>query len=506
MHGRMLPRGLKKAVDLLQGDPGRAWKIDDIALLSGMPRRTLEKHFRRFVGCSPLSYLHRERFDQARRKLLRAPPGVSVTQIASDCGFNHVGRFAVTYRSRFGESPSDTLSWARIPAATKPSWFRSPVFWDRPTLAILPFALTGPFAACMDEIGDEIATALCRTGWIRVVPPPAGRYHLHGSVRDDGSGSLRIRIMVIDRSTNRYIWAESVEFSAGHGRDAGYQDWLSSLAVSALRSVVRDAEIDRAAGKDPTQLTAWELSMRALPIVMAADPVAHRIAVELLDKAMELAPRDPIPMALRAWCHGLRGGHHFTSYQQGERDNALRLASEASLRSVNDPLANTMLSAAYMLAHDLSAAEVHARRALAVDSGSAWGWGRLAWVHAYLGDTTKAIEYCQIAHVLAPEDPLGFVWSIGIAAANFELGRYDRAILWYQRAIAGQPKATWINRFLAPALLLADKRQDARQSMSTLRNSFPALTVEQVRTGLPHTNALLDRVADALASLGVPLA
>jgi AraC-like DNA-binding protein/tetratricopeptide (TPR) repeat protein len=501
MLGRPLPRDVRKAIDLLQGDPGRAWKIDDIARLCGVPRRTLEKHFRRFLGRAPLKFLHNERFDQVRRKLLRAPPGANVMQIAADCGFNHFGRFALTYRGRYGESPSDTLRWSRIPAATKSSSFRSPAFWDRPTLAVLPFGQMGPVPAGVVDIGNDIAAALCRTGWIKVVPPPAGRYHLHGSMRNDGNDRPRIRMTLIDRSTNRYIWAESVEFDAGY--DAGFQDWLSSLAVSALRSIVRDAEIDRAAGKDPAQLTAWELSMRALPMVTAADPVAHAAALELLDRAMELAPRDPVPTALAAWCHGLRAGHHFTSHLQTERDQALRLASDASILSAGDPLADTMLSAAYMLAHDLTAAEAHARRALTTDGGSAWAWGRLGWVHAYRGEAKETIEHCQIAHALAPADPLGFVWSIGIAAANFELGHYDRAARSYQRALIDQPKAIWINRFLAPALAFAGKKDDAKQSLSALRCTFPDLTIAQVRDGLPHTSVLLDRVAEGLGSLGM---
>jgi AraC-like DNA-binding protein/tetratricopeptide (TPR) repeat protein len=503
MPGRPLPRDVKKAIDLLQGDPGRAWKIDQIARLCGVPRRTLEKHFKRFLGCAPLKFLHTERFEQARRKLLRAPPGANVTRIASDCGFNHVGRFALTYRSRYGESPSDTLTWGRIPAAMKSSSFRSSSLWDRPTLAVFPFDLMGPSVADVVGIGNEIAAALCRTGWIKVQPPPAGRYHLHGSMRNDGNGRPRIRMTLIDRSTNRYIWAESVELGAGH--DTGYEDWLSSLAASALRSIVQDAEIDRVAGKDPAQLTAWELSMRALPMVIAADPAAHVEALELLDRAMELTPRDPVPSALAAWCRGLRAGHHFTCDPQTERDQALRLASDASILSAGDPMADTMLSAAYMLAHDLTASEAHARRALATDGGSAWGWGRLGWVHAYRGEAKKAIEHCQIAHALAPVDPLGFVWSIGIAAANFELGHYDHAVLSYQRALTGQPKAIWINRFLAPALELAGKKDDAKQSLSALGRVFPDLTIAHVRKGLPHTSSLLDRVAEGLENLGMPV-
>jgi AraC-like DNA-binding protein/tetratricopeptide (TPR) repeat protein len=503
MSDRPLPRDVRKAIDLLRGDVGRLWRADDLARLCGVARRTLEKHFRQFIGCAPLEYLAAERLDSARRKLLHAPPGTAVSEIATECGFNHFGRFALAYRDRYGESPSVTLRRSRIPIDGSAAAFRMPASLDRPTVAILPLDLIGPGAARACGLGDEIAAAFGRTGWVKLVPPPAGRYHLRGSVQDDGSGTLRVRTTLLDRSTARYLWADCWECAA---RDPfGSEDWLSRTIASALQSIVRDTETSRVIDKEQVQASAWELTMRALPMVLAADPSAHGIAAELLDQAIELAPRDAVPISLAAWCHGLRAGHHFTGAPASERRAALELATRASTLSAGDPLANAMLSAAYMLAHNLAAAETHARRALAADGGSAWGWGRLAWVHAYRGETTETIECCQIARVLAPGDPLGFVWSIGVAAANFELGRCDQAVRWYQRALAEQPKAIWINRFLASATALAGKKEEARHSLAILGRTFPDLTIAQVRTGLPHTPVLLDRLAEGLESIGMPI-
>ena len=504
MLAQPLPHDVKKAINLLRGDLARPWRIGDLARRCDVPRRTLEKHFRRFVGCAPLEFLRTERLDQARRKLLKAPPGASVTEIAADCGLNHFGRFAVVYRDRYGESPSETLRWRRVPASARSAPFRLMASSERPALALLPFDLTGPLPGGAEDISDAISAALYRTGWIRIVPAPAGRYHLQGRVKDDGTGTLRIRLMLIDRSTSRYVWADC--FECVPGDLFGSQEWFSNLVSGVLRSVLCEAEIDRTAGKDKMTLTAWELSMRALPMVLAADPAAHATAIELLDRAIERAPRDPVPISLAAWCHGLRAGHHFTTYPKLERDTALQLASRASKLGAGDPLSDTMLSAAYMLAHDLVAAEAHARRALAIDGGSSWGWGRLAWVHCYRGETARAVECCRIARTLGPTDPLGFVWAIGIAAANFEEGRYNEAVQWYRRALAEQPKATWLNRFLAPASVLGGNRDAGRQSLHTLSCSFPELTIFQVMTGLPHTPRFLDRVAEGLADVGMPYA
>jgi tetratricopeptide (TPR) repeat protein len=407
----------------------------------------------------------------------------------------------VTYRERYGESPSDTLRYRRIPQQLNPSSFRLAACSERATLAILPFDLIGPQAACANSIGEEMAAALGRTGWVRIVPARAARYCLHGRVKEEGAGALRIRATLLDQTTSRYIWADCTDCAAGDL--LGSPDWLSNIVSGALRSVVCDAEIDRAAGIEPSHLTAWELSMQALPMVLAADPAIHPRALELLDRAIERAPRDPLPIAMAAWCHGQRAGHHFTAYLEDERRKALELVSRASPLGIGDALAQAMLSAAAMLAHDLITAEFHARQALAIDPGSAWGWGRLAWVHAYRGEASKAIECCQIARLLSPSDPLRFVWAIGTAAANFELGVYRTAVQWYQRALALQPKATWINRFLAAALVHADDREQGARSFDILRRDFPELTITEVRRGLPHTAILIDRVANGLELLGM---
>ena len=44
-----------------------------------------------------------------RETLLESEPENSVSAIAARWGFDHFGRFAVEYRRRFGERPSDTL-------------------------------------------------------------------------------------------------------------------------------------------------------------------------------------------------------------------------------------------------------------------------------------------------------------------------------------------------------------------------------------------------------------
>ena len=116
---RLLPRDLKKALDRLEANPGRIWNVDELAVACGMARRTLYKHFSRFLNRTPMEFLRELRLDRARQELLRARPGTSVTDVATRYGFTHLGRFATFSRARHGESPSATLPTPMCLRATR---------------------------------------------------------------------------------------------------------------------------------------------------------------------------------------------------------------------------------------------------------------------------------------------------------------------------------------------------------------------------------------------------
>lgn len=90
-----------------------AMTIGDVAAAAGVAHRTLYKHFHDERGTSPMRYARDCRFAQVHEALLRAGPDESVTTIAVQWGFCHLGRFSVEYRKRYGERPSATLRRGR---------------------------------------------------------------------------------------------------------------------------------------------------------------------------------------------------------------------------------------------------------------------------------------------------------------------------------------------------------------------------------------------------------
>lgn len=85
-----------------------------IARMAGVGPRALQVAFRQRHGASPRAMLQRIRLERAHCRLMSPEFPTSVTEVALQSGFAHLGRFAAAYRARFGESPLATLSRARV--------------------------------------------------------------------------------------------------------------------------------------------------------------------------------------------------------------------------------------------------------------------------------------------------------------------------------------------------------------------------------------------------------
>jgi AraC-like DNA-binding protein len=104
-------RAVRLACDHIEHNLAGDLTVADIAAAAEVSVRTLQNQFVADLAQTPTAYLKNRRLERARADLADARPGrgATVTDIATRWGFRHLGRFSVTYRNRFGESPSQTL-------------------------------------------------------------------------------------------------------------------------------------------------------------------------------------------------------------------------------------------------------------------------------------------------------------------------------------------------------------------------------------------------------------
>jgi len=101
---------LRRLEDFLGANSDRTLYAAELCAVAAVSDRTLRTLCHEHLGMGPTRYLWLRRLHMARRALRRADPATaSVTAIATNFGFWELGRFAVAYRSLFGEPPSATL-------------------------------------------------------------------------------------------------------------------------------------------------------------------------------------------------------------------------------------------------------------------------------------------------------------------------------------------------------------------------------------------------------------
>lgn len=103
------PAVVRRAEAWIEAHACEPIRLADIAAAVDVPVRTLLDGFHRFRAASPMQLVKQYRLEHARQRLLQSTEAARIADIALDCGFAHLGRFAQTYRQQFGESPSETL-------------------------------------------------------------------------------------------------------------------------------------------------------------------------------------------------------------------------------------------------------------------------------------------------------------------------------------------------------------------------------------------------------------
>jgi len=210
----------------------------------------------------------------------------------------------------------------RVGPASGPAFTRAsfgPTLPDKPSIAVLPFANMSSDPErqyFVDGMVEEIITALSRIRWLFVLARNSSftykgqaidvkqvgrelgvRYVLEGSVRKAGQ-RVRITGQLIDALAGTNLWADRFDGSLEDVFEL--QDKVASSVAGVIEPALQAAETARSSGRPTTDLTAYDLYLRASAMFSSSAQVPE--ALRLMEQAIGRDPRYGPALALAAHC------------------------------------------------------------------------------------------------------------------------------------------------------------------------------------------------------------
>jgi hypothetical protein len=125
------------------------------------------------------------------------------------------------------------------------------------------------------------------------------RYILEGSVRKAG-GRVRITAQLIEYETGTHLWADRFD---GLLEDVfELQDKVAVSVAGVIEPALQAAETARSARRPTTDLTAYDLYLRAYAMVLSTSAQIPD-AICLLEQAIARDPRYGPALSWAAYCH-----------------------------------------------------------------------------------------------------------------------------------------------------------------------------------------------------------
>jgi TolB-like protein len=359
---------------------------------------------------------------------------------------------------------------------------------DKPSIAVLPFQnMSGDpeqeyFA---DGMVEEIITALSRIHWLFVIARNSSftykgravdvkqvgrelgvRYVLEGSVRKGGN-RVRITGQLIDALTGTHLWADRFDGSLEDVFEL--QDRVAISVAGVIEPALQAAEMRRSAARPTSDLTAYDLYLRALPNFFPLRKERVFEALGLLEQAIAIDPHYGPALSIAAICHMRLAGDGWADAPETHRRKAIDLARQALQVERNDPA--ILVDAAHVLAlfgEDIGAVIGLVDRALALNPSFARGWFRSGQIRLWAGQPDLAIEHVETSLRLSPRERIGTPLTV-IGTAYFLKRQFDEAVAKLLLSIQDNPGQPPSYRFLAACYAHMGRLDDAREIVERLR-------------------------------------
>ena len=342
-------------------------------------------------------------------------------------------------------APIRVWRWSEASSASQSSRSDQPLALpDKPSIAVLPFAnMSGDPEQeyFSDGITEDIITELSRFRSLFVIARNSSftykgraakvqdigrrlgvQYVVEGSVRRAGE-RVRVTTQLIETASGNHVWAERFDRNI---RDIfAVQDEITRTVAATIGGRVEAEGRQRAERAHPNSLKAYDYVLRAQAFYNQVSKQAHSEALPLLERAIEIDPRNARAHMLLGAIHDMEYWTGWTADSSHSLKLALRHGRTAVLLDDTDSLAHAHLGEALLHYLRHSEAESHFERALALNPNDIAARALYASFLTAIGRPDQSLKQLETARHL---DPFGLNWIPWIRAeALFALHRYDEA-------------------------------------------------------------------------------
>ena len=280
----------------------------------------------------------------------------------------------------------------------------------------------------------------------------------------------------------------SFVLSSAHGQ-AVQKDYLTSLEADKIRDIaismcrcpgkgqpaLQAAETTRSANRPTSDLSAYDLYLRALAVYYPNTKERVLDALRLLERAITIDPHYGPALSWAAVCHLRLVVDGWAEEPETNRREASDLARQALQVAQNDP--GILANAAFVLAYfgeDISAMIGLMDRALALNLSFARGWYLSSFLRVWAGQPDLAIEHVEASLRLSPRERVGAPLFV-LGMAHLFKRQFDEAAAKLLLSIQDHPGFPPSYRFLAACYAHIGRLDEAREIVTRLCEITPVV-------------------------------
>ena len=352
-------------------------------------------------------------------------------------------------------------------------------------------------------LAEEITTALSRFRWMFVIASSSlARFAMEtrdeGAIRRtfgldflvDGSiqrerNRLRITVRLLDlRAGNQVVWAR--RFDRQTNDLLSLQDEIASEVVAQIDPEILLIEARRSSTRPPVDATAYDLVLRAIPLIGRLERSQFLQAGDYLARAIQLEPDYAAAYAWHAYWNAFLVGQHWTEEPRTVMERAGQLAERAIVLDPFDARAMTIAGHVRAFLHRrLREALALHERALALNPNLAMAWNLSGVTYAYMGEWEEAERRLNRYKRLSPLDPHAFFYDTAFIIVALLKRDYESAVVAGRSVTEMNPSFSASYKPYLAALGHAGRQQEAAMALDKLLSIEPDFTIQRFIANSP---------------------